>query len=905
MASQRRDPDQRPSPEALLEAARREDSPAGKLKIFVGAAPGVGKTYEMLSSAHAKLKAGIDVVIGFVETHGRAETEALVRGLEVIPRKRIVYRDQVIEEMDLDAVIARRPKLAIVDELAHTNAAGSRHPKRYLDVEELLSHGVDVYTAVNVQHIESLNDVVAQITHVRVRETVPDSILDRADAIELIDLTPDDLIQRLKEGKVYVPKQAERALEHYFSPGNLTALRELALRRTAERVDEQLLNHMQANAIAGPWAAGERILVCVSEDPRAAGLVRYTKRLADRVHAPWTAVTIETRRNLQLSDKQRDRLADTLRLAETLGGEALTIPGVGRRIADDLIGFAQANNVTQIIIGKSQRSRLFEIIRGSVVHDLVRRAGNISIHVIPGEESTEPASPSVQMRARSEPMRPKPYVMALLITAAGLGLAELIQPFFGIENVDLVFLTAVVGVAARYGLWPSLLASVVASLCYNFFFLPPLYTFTITDPTNVAAFFFFMLIALLVSNVAARVRVQADTATQRIRTTEQLYAFSRKLAGTATLDDVLWATAYQAALMLKVRVVLLLPQDGKLTVMAGYPPEDQLDDADLAAASWAWSNDRVAGRGSDTLPGAKRLFLPMRTGRGSIGVIGIDDDRTGPLLTPDQRRLLDALVDQGALAIERVLLVEDMDKVKRTMEQDRLRSALLTSISHDLKTPLASVLGAASTMRDLATRLSDREKLDLLATVIDESERLNRFIANLLDMTKLESGAIKPNTALHDLSEIVGSALRRASKILAGHRVSLDLAADLPMVEVDAVLFEQVLFNLLDNAAKYAPADTSIAIRAARDGNWVVLDVRDEGDGIPAAEIEHVFDKFYRVQKGDQVRPGTGRGLAISRGFIEAMHGRIFAGNRTDRRGAILTIRLPVPAQAKPLDTAA
>ncbi|MDU3097210.1 MAG: sensor histidine kinase KdpD, partial [Bradyrhizobium sp.] len=623
MASQRRDPDQRPSPEALLEAARREDSPAGKLKIFVGAAPGVGKTYEMLSSAHAKLKAGIDVVIGFVETHGRAETEALVRGLEVIPRKRIVYRDQVIEEMDLDAVIARRPKLAIVDELAHTNAAGSRHPKRYLDVEELLSHGVDVYTAVNVQHIESLNDVVAQITHVRVRETVPDSILDRADAIELIDLTPDDLIQRLKEGKVYVPKQAERALEHYFSPGNLTALRELALRRTAERVDEQLLNHMQANAIAGPWAAGERILVCVSEDPRAAGLVRYTKRLADRVHAPWTAVTIETRRNLQLSDKQRDRLADTLRLAETLGGEALTIPGVGRRIADDLIGFAQANNVTQIIIGKSQRSRLFEIIRGSVVHDLVRRAGNISIHVIPGEESTEPASPSVQMRARSEPMRPKPYVMALLITAAGLGLAELIQPFFGIENVDLVFLTAVVGVAARYGLWPSLLASVVASLCYNFFFLPPLYTFTITDPTNVAAFFFFMLIALLVSNVAARVRVQADTATQRIRTTEQLYAFSRKLAGTATLDDVLWATAYQAALMLKVRVVLLLPQDGKLTVMAGYPPEDQLDDADLAAASWAWSNDRVAGRGSDTLPGAKRLFLPMRTGRGSIGVIGI------------------------------------------------------------------------------------------------------------------------------------------------------------------------------------------------------------------------------------------------------------------------------------------
>jgi two-component system, OmpR family, sensor histidine kinase KdpD len=905
MASQRRDPDQRPSPEALLEAARREDSPAGRLKIFVGAAPGVGKTYEMLQSAHARLKAGVDVVVGFVETHGRAETEALVRGLEVIPRKRIQYRDQVLEEMDLDAVIARRPQLALVDELAHSNAPGGRHPKRYLDVEELLSHGIDVYTAVNVQHIESLNDVVAQITHVRVRETVPDSIFDRADAIELIDLTPDDLIQRLKEGKVYVPKQAERALEHYFSPGNLTALRELALRRTAERVDEQLLTHMQANAIAGPWAAGERIMVCLSEDPRAAGLVRYTKRLADRVHAPWTAITIETRRNLQLTDAQRDRLADTMRLAESLGGEALTLPAGGRHIADDLISFAQANNVTQIIIGKSSRSRLFEIIRGSVVHDLVRRAGNISIHVIAGDESPAAASVAVQTRPRSEPFNPRPYLMALLITAIGLGAAAFIKPWFGIENVDLVFLTAVVGVAARYGLGPSLLASVVASLCYNFFFLPPIYTFTITDPTNIAAFFFFMLIAVLVSNVAARVRVQADSAMGRIRTTEQLYAFSRKLAGTATLDDVLWATAYQAALMLKVRVVLLLPQDGKLTVMAGYPPEDQLDDADLAAASWAWSNDRAAGRGSDTLPGARRLFLPMRTGRGLIGAIGIDDDRTGPLLTPDQRRLLDALVDQGALAIERVLLVEDMDRVKRTMEQDRLRSALLTSISHDLKTPLASVLGAASTMRDLAMQLSEKEKLDLLATVIDESERLNRFIANLLDMTKLESGAIVPNAASHDVGEIIGSALRRAAKILAQHEVSLELASDLPMLALDAVLFEQVLFNLLDNAAKYSPPGTQIGIRSRREGAWVVLEILDEGDGIPPDALEHVFDKFYRVQKGDQVRPGTGLGLAISRGFIEAMHGRIGAGNRTDRRGAVLTIRLPVPAQIKSLDTAA
>src|SRR5262245_48679060 len=903
MADQRRDSDQRPSPEALLEAARREERQSGRLKIFVGAAPGVGKTYEMLQQARARKQDGYDIVVGVVETHGRKETLALHEGTEVVPRRRLEYRGQSLEEMDLDAVIARHPQIVLVDELAHTNVPGSRHPKRYLDVEELLRHGIDVYTTVNIQHIESLNDVVAQITHVRVRETVPDSVFDRADAIELVDLTPDDLIERLKEGKVYVPKQAERALEHYFSPGNLTALRELALRRTAERVDEQLLTHMQANAIAGPWAAGERILVCVSEDPRAAGLVRYSKRLADRLHAPWTAIAIETRRSLQLTDEQRDRLADTMRLAEALGGEAITIPGVGRRIADDLINFAHANNVTQIVIGKSTRSRWFELLRGSVVHDLVRRSGNISVHVIAGDEQGV-GKTAVQTAARSDPFNPRPYLMSLLMVAIGLLIAMLIQPWFGIENVDLVLLTAVVGVAGRYGLWPSLLATIAASLSYNFFFLPPVYTFTITDPTNVAAFFLFMVVAILVSNVAGRVRSQADTAIGRVRTTESLYAFSRKLAGTATLDDALWATAYQIALMLKVNVVLLLPQNGALTVMAGYPPEDQLDQADLAAANWAWANDRPAGRGADTLPGAKRLFLPMRTGRGLIGAIGIDSSKTGPLFTPDQRRLLDALVDQGGLAIERVLLVEDMDRVKRTVESDRLRGALLTSISHDLKTPLASVLGSASTLRDLGDGLSDAEKRDLLATVIDESERLNRFIANLLDMTKLESGAIVPNTARHDVGEIVGSALRRAGKILVHHKVQLELA-DLPMLELDAVLFEQVIFNLLDNAAKYAPADTTISIHAARDKDAILLQIMDEGNGIPPAELDSVFDKFYRVEKGDHIRPGTGLGLAISRGFVEAMRGTISAANRTDRPGAVLTIRLPVPANADRLDTAA
>jgi two-component system, OmpR family, sensor histidine kinase KdpD len=907
MADPRSRSDQRPSPEALLEAARREERRGGRLKIFVGAAPGVGKTYEMLQQARAHKQDGYDIVVGVAETHGRKETQALLDGLEVVPRRRLEYRGQWLEEMDLDAIIARHPQIVLVDELAHTNAPGSRHPKRYLDVEELLNHGIDVYTTVNIQHIESLNDVVAQITHVRVRETVPDSVFDRADGIELVDLTPDDLIQRLKEGKVYVPKQAERALEHYFSPGNLTALRELALRRTAERVDEQLLTHMQAHAIPGPWPAGERIMVCVSEDPRAAALVRYAKRLADRLHGPWTALYIETRRSLHLSEDERDRVADTLRLAEALGGEGVTIPSAGRHIADDVIGYAQANNVTQIVIGKSARTRWFEILHGSVVHDLVRRSGNISVHVIAGDELTGEPIPKKTIRTAEEApsLDIRSYGFALLAVALALGVSELMQWLIGIENVDLVFLTAVVGVAVRFGLWPSLLASVVSSLCYNFFFLPPIYTFTISDPTNVAAFGFFTLVAVIVSHVAARGRMQAVTARERVRTVESLYAFSRKLAGVGTLDDVLWATAYQTALMLKVRVVLLLPENGSIAVKAGYPPEDTLDEADIAAAKWAWENNRPAGRGSDTLPGAKRLFLPMRTGRGAIGIVGIDSDKPGSLLTPDQRRLLDALIDQAAIAIERVYLVEDIDRAKRTIETDRLRSALLTSISHDLKTPLAAVLAAAGTVRDLSTKLTDAEKADLLATIVDESERLNRFIANLLDMTKLESGAIVPNASPHDLGEIVGTALQRAGKILARHRVELELESGLPMLDLDAVLFEQVLFNLLDNAAKYSPEGTTIRIQGWRDQDAVYLQVLDEGSGIPPAELEQIFDKFYRVEKGDQVRAGTGLGLAISRGFVEAMHGSITAANRSDRRGAAFVVRLPVPPSAGQLDTAA
>ena len=899
------DRDGRPNPDALLRQAGQGGR--GRLKIFLGAAPGVGKTYEMLLTAQAKRREGIDVAVAVVETHGRKETGALLEGLEVVPRRESEYRGRRVEEMDLDAVLARRPALVLVDELAHTNAPGSRHPKRYLDVEELLAAGMDVYATLNIQHVESLNDVVAQITRVRVRETVPDSVIDAADEVEVIDLTPDDLIRRLKDGKVYVPQQAERAVQHYFSPGNLTALRELALRRTAQRVDEQMVDYMRSRAIPGPWAAGERVLVCVDGEASSTALVRHARRVADRLRAPWTALHVETSGAAWgVSEAARTRTADALRLAQRLGGEAVTLPG--EDVAGTVVEYAQANNVTQIVIAKTRRPRWVEIVRGSVSQKLIRQADGLTIHVITG--SPEQDSPQ-RTRGAAPPKQSVAgpaggtgswaYGGSAAAAAAALAVALGLRQVLGITSVALVFLTSVLVSAVTWGLWPSLLACLLSVLAYNFFFLPPLYAFTIADPENVVTLFFFAVVAIIASNLAARVRGQAITARQRARITEDLYQFSRKLAGAASLDDVLWATAHQIALMLKVRVVLLLPGDAGLQVQAGYPPEDVLDEADLAAAKWTWESNQAAGRGADTLPGAKRLFLPMQTGRGPAGVIGIDRDEPGPMLTPDQGRLVNALADQAGLAIERISLVRDVDRARLAVESDRLRAALLTSISHDLRTPLASIMGSASSLASEGIALDAAASRDLARTIEEEADRLNRFIGNLLDMTRLEAGPLQPSGSLADLSDVVGAALQRAGKILGTHRVEVDLEADLPMLRMDMVLMEQVLFNLLDNAAKYAPPGSMVRLCAWRDGGWARLRILDEGDGIPEADLERVFDKFYRARGADHRRAGTGLGLAICRGFIEAMGGTITAANRTDRPGAAFTTSLPVPAEVASL----
>jgi len=887
--------DRRPSPDVLLRVAR--ESERGRLKVFLGAAPGVGKTFEMLTAAQIKRRDGVDVVVGVVETHGRIETEALVDGLEVIPRRYTDYRGQQISEMDIDAILERKPRLVLVDELAHTNAPDSRHPKRYLDVEELLAAGIDVYTTLNIQHVESLNDVVAKITGITVRERVPDLFLDRADDIEVVDLTPEDLIARLNEGKIYVPEQAQRAVKHYFSPGNLTALRELALRRTAQRVDAQMVDYMRRHAIAGPWAAGERILVGLDGTCDHRGLVRRARRMADRLRAPWAVIHVETAKAARAGEKERGRVAEGLRLAQRLGAETLMLPG--EDVAETLVDYAQANNFTHIVVARSRRAGWRRFVGRSVTQKLIASAGDADVHIVadnaePGPSEKRGSAPKANREsARSDFLA---YCLSVLLVAIALGAALLLKHLLGISNVSLTFLIAILTSAIAYGLWASLFACLVSVLAYNFFFLPPLYTFTIADPENVVFLFFFAIVALIVSNLAARLRTQAIAARQRARTTEDLYLFSRKLAGAAALDDILWATVHQIALMLKVRVVTLLPEAGGLAVKAGFPPEDQLDKADLAAARWCFEHNQAAGRGADTLPGAKRLFLPLRTGRGAIGVVGIDDDAPGPLLSPIQNRLLDALCDQAALAIERVNLAQDIEFARLAAETDRLRSALLTSISHDLRTPLASILGSASSLAMPGQTFDPALQKELIATILEESERLNRFIDNLLDMTRLEAGPLRPKSSLTDLSDIIGTTLERGHKILGNHEIDIDLAGALPMLDLDPVLMEQVLFNLLDNAAKYAPVGSCIKIHAMQNNGFVFLQILDEGEGVPEADREHIFDKFYRIQRADRQRAGTGLGLAICRGFIEAMHGTIEADNRVDRAGAVFTIKLPIPA---------
>jgi two-component system, OmpR family, sensor histidine kinase KdpD len=881
----------RPAPEALLEAARKEGR--GRLKIFLGAYPGVGKTYAMLQAARERRREGVDVVIGVVETHGRAETEALLRGLEVVPRRRLMYRGRVFAEMDLDALLWRRPQLAIVDELAHSNVEGSRHVKRHQDVEELLAAGIDVFTTLNVQHIESLNDVVERISRVRVRETLPDKVLELADEIELVDLPPDDLIQRLREGKVYVRDQIGRAMQHFFGKGNLTALRELAMRVAAERVDAEMVNYMRAHAIAGPWPVQDRLLVCINESPVAKKLVRTAKRMAERARMPWIAVNVHTPRTDSLGDQAKNRIAEALRLAETLGGEAFTLHAESD-VARELLAFARARNVTRILLGRPRRRRLSGWLREHVTRRLLSQAGQLEITIVAPEEKPA-ADHLIRASAPDFKLDLPPFGWATLAVLVAIVISHAADRFLPVANLSLIFLMAVLVVAIRFGLWPSVYTSLLSFFVYNFFFTEPHYTFMVERQEDILTVIFFLVVAVFVGNLAARLKAQVEAMRQITRRTANLYDFSRKIAGAASLNDVLWAAVHHVASTLQCHSLVLLPGEGdRLEIASGYPPEDQMSVTAWGAARWAWEHNQAAGWGSDTLPASAWLFLPLKTGRGPLGLLGVSFENPKRELTPEQRHLLEALIDQVAVAIERTNLATDIEEARLLTETERLRSALLSSVSHDLRTPLVSIIGSATGLASCDGALSNADRAQLVQTILEESERLNRFVQNLLDMTRLGYGALQPRREWVDLREIIGRALRQLARPLAPFEVEVQIPDDLPILHVDPVLIEQVLVNILDNAAKYSPAGGRIAIGAALDGEQVKVAVSDQGPGIPPEARDTVFDVFYRVRAGDKQAAGTGLGLSICRGLIEAHGGRIEALPGQGRRGTTIAFWLPV-----------
>lgn len=881
--------DNRPSPDALLAEAQKESR--GRLKIFLGAAPGVGKTYAMLETAHERLRESVDVVIGVVETHGRRDTERLVKDLPALAPKVVEYRGRPFQEMDLDAILARRPKIVLVDELAHTNVPGSRHIKRYQDVEDILTAGIDVYSTLNIQHLESLNDVIERIAGIKVRETLPDSVLATADEIEVIDLPPEDLLKRLAEGKVYVPEQARRAVGNFFSAGNLTALREMALRHAAERVDAQMLNYRRAHAISGPWPTRERIIVCVGDDTASARLVRTAKRVAERRSAPWMAVYVETSRHGGLDEQQKDRIAQTMRLAEQLGGETVTLQGDD--VAAEVVAFAQDRNASQIVVGRPRRKtwrRLFSPT--SVTDRILARSEDFDVLLVGGDDAEKHAR-TFETKAPERREHWTSYLIAGIGVAVATGLGFAIDIWLPVPNISVAFLVAVMLIAMRLGRGPAVFASIASFLSFNFFFTEPRFSFAISDSQNILTIVFFLIAAIFVSNLASRVQTQVDATKTSARRTANLYEFSRKIAAGATQDDVLWAVVHHVAATIRGKSLILLPSEERLIIAAGYPPEDELGEKDMAAADWTWANGRPSGRGSTTLPTADWLFLPLKTARGAIGVLGVQ--MAGPeLLAPEDTRLLETLADQAAVAIERTILVADVEAARLAAETDRLRQALLSSLSHDLRTPLVSILGAATSLINYGDALEGRDRRELAGTIQDEAERLNRFVQNLLDMTKLGSGALKPNADWADLGDVVRAAVDRSGKLLKERQVKIDIDPAMPLLCLDSILMEQVFFNLLDNACKYSPPGSQVTIWARPGKDQALIEVCDQGAGIPEADRERVFDMFYRVEATDKQTAGTGLGLAICRGIVEAHGGIIRAEPGLHGAGTCIVIHLPL-----------
>jgi two-component system sensor histidine kinase KdpD len=889
--------DQRPDPDELLLRVKQAEAKQkrGKLKIFFGAAAGVGKTYAMLETAQTLRAEGVNIVIGYIEPHSRPETQALIEGLDSIPPRIVEYRGTKLREFDLDAALARHPTLILVDELAHTNVEGSRHAKRWQDVEELLNAGINVYTTMNVQHLESLNDVVAQITGTIVRETVPDSILEEAEDVELIDLSVEDLLKRLREGKIYVPQQAEHALQNFFRKGNLMALRELALRRTAERVDVDMQDYRQDKAVEQIWPAGERIMVCISPSPLAARLVRAAKRMAAGLHAEWLTVYVETPNAARLSEADRNRVIQTLRLAEQLGAETATL--TGHNITEETLNFARKRNVTKIIVGKPLHSVWRDLVFGSVLNDLIRRSGTIDVYVISGEATGTPLPPVTQtlFRMRS-PINWGLYLRAVIVVVVCAVLVSFMFPYFAPANIVMVFLVGIVLVAVRYGRGPSILASLLSVVAFDFFFIPPHLTFAVSDTQYLITFGVMLLVGLTISNMTARIKEQAEIARERERRTASLYSMSREFANNSSADALADAAIDHIHDVFDSQVILFLPgADGELQTYGSDAAKQKLNEQERGVMRWVYDHGQEAGVGTQTLPGSDGFYLPLQTPQGKIGVIGIYPPTHGAhrVFSPDQLHLLEIYGNQTALAIERARLSEQTERAQVQIETERMRNSLLSSVSHDLRTPLAAITGAVSGVLENDKQLDSHSK-ELIQIAYEEAARLNRLVGNLLDMTRLESGSVVVDKEWQPLEEVIGTTILRLDSILQDHPLKTHIPDDLPLVPIDSILIEQVLVNLLENAVKYTPPESPIDLSASAEDGEVVVEVADRGPGLKPGDETRIFEKFYRVRP--TTTGGVGLGLAICRAIVEAHGGRIWVVNRSGG-GAAFRFTLPLDGE--------
>jgi two-component system sensor histidine kinase KdpD len=899
----------RPDPDELLMRLAEDDERErrGRLKVFLGYAAGVGKTFAMLEAAHQRMGEGVDVVAAYVETHGRKETGQMLAGLESVPRKGIEYRGVSLTEMDLDAVLARRPQLALVDELAHTNAPGSRHPKRYQDVEELLAAGIDVYTTVNIQHLESMNDVVHQITGVKVHETIPDSLMDQADEIEVIDLPPEELQIRLKEGKIYIPDQATRAIDKFFRKGNLTALRELSLRRAAERVGDEMRAYMQEKAIAGPWPAGDRILVCLSSHPLGDRLIRTGRRLADDLNAEWFVMFVETPGHLHMPPANRERIQANMILAEQLGATIINLPGTD--VAQTVVEFARRQNITKIIAGKPLRPTWLEVLRGgSVVDQIIQTSGPIDVYIVSEKEEApfRQVRPA-QLLARRWDRYIKSILLVGLVTLVSFPVAAVLEP----TNLVMLYLAAVVISAVYWGRGPSILASVLSVVAFDFFFIEPRLRFSVNDTEYILTFIGLLVVGLIISSSASLLRDQVDLLRRREAQARALNVLSKELTAAVDMEGVLQVVLRELEETFGRQVVILLAEGNRLVNRAASA-SFHLEESEMAIAMWAHSHGRPAGRGTDTLTASSIRYLPLSTSRGVVGVLGIRPHDSGRYLTQDQRLLMENFANLAALAIERASFAEQAAQTETLRSTEQLQAALLNSISHELRTPLASIMGVLTSLEADQERewLGERQRtgvgrhlqegsgldadtrLDLIQAAADQTRQLNQLVGNLLDMTRLQAGAARLNLTLTDVEEMVGAVLTRIEERANGCQVETDVPADLPLVPLDTVLVGQALINLLDNAFKYSPAGQVVTVAARVVGNELHLAVRDKGPGIPYGEIDRVFDKFYRGSASSQVG-GTGLGLAICRGIAEAHGGRIWAENNPDS-GLTVTMAFPI-----------